>query len=89
MPNLLPPDPGKCFTPPALAKHWGSTPETILALIASGDLEAFDARRPGSSRPRWRIEPDAVEDFKRRRSTKPASKPVRRRRKDPNITEFF
>lgn len=81
--------PSTCITPPALAKRWASAPETVLALIASGDLEAFDARRPGSSRPRWRITPEAVAEFQRRRSGKSRPKPARRRRKDPNVTEFF
>ena len=67
-------------TPPELAADWGCNPETIRLHIAAGNLAAADVSRPGSTRPRYLIMPEAVEEFFRRRSTRQAAAYSRRRR---------
>lgn len=55
----------------------------VLSWIKSGELEAFDVRRPGSKRASWRISSEAFECFKQKRSNaRPGrdDKPTRRRR---------
>ena len=69
------------LTPPAIARRYGVKPDKILAWIASGELAAINvAERPGG-RPRWRISPEAIAAFERRRSSRPAASPTTKRRK--------
>lgn len=44
----------------------------VRRLIASGDLEAIDVSVTGSKRKEYRIPPEKIADFKRRRSTRVA-----------------
>ncbi len=85
----MPTDTARAITPPALARRYGIHVSRVLAWIRAGQIEAFNVG-DGPTRPRWRITPDAIEAFERRRAAQPSAKPTRRRRKvDPNIIEFF
>ena len=75
-------------TPPELAKRWRIKSERVLAMIRRGELRAFDVSEPGSSRPRFRISPDAVIEYENRHAPTAPSKPSRRRR-DSTVTEYF
>ena len=70
------------YTPPQLAARWGVQDDKVRALIASGELKAFNiALDKNGSRPRWRILPEEVERFEQARSNhQPEKKPRRRRR---------
>jgi hypothetical protein len=74
-------------SPPALAKRYGVKPDKVLTWIASRELEAINVAERSTGRPRWRISPEAIAAFERRRSSQPEQvKPVpryRRRRKIP------
>jgi len=62
----------------------------VLELIHAGLLSASDVSRPGSQRPRWRISPDALDQFLAARSaTPPAKRQPRRRKKIQSITQYF
>lgn len=76
--------------PPAIAKHYAVGVGTVLGWIHSGELAAINVGS-GPKRPRWRIMPEALEAFERRRASQPpAPKSSRRRRKaDPSVIEYF
>jgi hypothetical protein len=62
----------------------------VCALIATGQLRAFDvSAKPGKGKPRWRITPAALQDFRESRTTKPPSPPTRRRRRAAGDEDFF
>ena len=78
------------FTPPELAKAWGVSPDKVLGWIRSGELKAINVAKSMQGRPRYRIDAEAIEAFKRMRTNQsPPPKPARRRRKDPSVIEFF
>ena len=82
--------PARMKTPPARAKELGVSPEKIVGFIKSGELAAIDVSlRPGVGRPRYRIRQDDWEAFLLRRSVVVTPKPKRRRKRDPNVTEYF
>ena len=78
------------LTPPALARLWGVTPETVLAMIRRGALRAFSTSPPGTRRPRWRIPPSAVAEYEQTHAAQAPVQPVRtgRRRRDPAWKEY-
>lgn len=72
---------GRYLTPPAIARRYAVKPAKVLAWIERGELEAINlADRPGG-RPRWRISPEALEAFERRRSSRPATPTATRPRR--------
>jgi hypothetical protein len=71
---------GTYLTPPQLAQIYGVKPAKILAWISSGELGALNLAARGTSRPRYRISPEAIAQFECRRSAGPLPKQVRRRR---------
>ena len=77
------------FTPPAIAKRYAVGVGTVLGWIRSGELAAINVGS-GPKRPRWRIMPEAIETFERRRTAQPATpKPARRRKQLQNVVEYF
>lgn len=77
----------RAITPPAYAARLGIHVARVLAWIRAGELAAIDVG--DRTRPRWRILPDAIAQFERRRAAKPPAPPAPRRKKDPAITEYF
>jgi excisionase family DNA binding protein len=79
------------LTVAAVAAHLGLSDEVVLSHIRAGHLRAANVARPGSRRPRWRIDPDDVDLFLAARSAAPARPPPRRarRRHDENVTQYF
>ena len=78
------------LTPPEVARRYRISPEKVVGWIRSGELRAIDVSARSSSRPRYRIDPDDLAAFEERRRVVPAPEPGRRRRKhNPNITEYF
>ena len=68
------------LSPPMIAKNYGVKPAKVLAWIASGELIAIDVAERRGGRPRWRVSPESLEAFQRRRSSRPAPAVTRRRR---------
>ncbi|MEM6506043.1 MAG: helix-turn-helix domain-containing protein [Planctomycetota bacterium] len=61
------------------ATELGITPRAVRDLIHNYQLRAFDAsRNPESGKPRWRITPAALVEFKERRENKPTSQKPKR-----------
>lgn len=77
------------LTPPQLAARWRCKAETVLALIRAGRLRAFTLSPPGTSRPRWRIAPDAVVEFEARHEARPPVKVTRRRKQLAGAIEWY
>lgn len=75
-------------TPPQLAEALAVSPETIINWIRSGELAAVNVGS-GAKRPRYRIPPEAVEAWQRRRAVVPPPKPARRKRQATSYTKFF
>ena len=82
--------PLKMLSPPEVARRLRIKADSVRQLIRSGELRAADLARPGSRRPRFRIEPADVELFLAGRAVRPPDKPTcRRRRKPTDVVEFF
>ena len=80
----------KRYTPPELGRIWGVKPEKVVAFIRSGELRAFNIASQGSSRPRFLIAQEAIEEFERRRAARPLVRIERRPRQGlPKVIEFF
>jgi len=78
------------LTPPEVARRLRVNRDKVLGWIRDGELVASDvSSRPGSGRPRWRIDPRNLELFLQRRQCGGAPKSPRRRKRDPNVKEFF
>lgn len=61
----------RSLTPIECGRALGCSKDQILALIANGELRAFNVGN-GKQRLRYRVEEDELEAFKKRRATKPA-----------------
>jgi len=78
--------PSSYLTPPALAKLWAVSPEKVIGLIRSGELDAVNLASRGSSRPRFRISPEAVQRFEHCRSVAPRPATERKQRGKQVVT---
>ena len=74
-------------TPPEIAKLMGVKSDTVRAWISAGHLEAINLADPGSSRPRWRVMPEALDAFLQSRSSRLTATPESRRRRRKTITK--
>jgi len=79
----------RMLTPPQVARRLAVKPGKVLGWIKSGELKAINVAQRPSGRPRWRIDPADLAAFEARRSAGPTPKPVRRRRRNPQVIEFF
>jgi hypothetical protein len=77
------------LTPPELAARWGVDPAKVLTWIRAGELRAIDAATRTGGRPRYLIDLADVAAFEARRNAGPQVKPIRRRRAQSNVIEFF
>jgi hypothetical protein len=78
-------------TPPQLAKEWGLAPEKILTWIKTGQLQAINVATSPGGRPRFLIDRADVAAFELTRTvvTPPTPRSRPRRRKSPDVIEFF
>ncbi len=76
------------WTPPQVAEQLAVDPVKVIGWIKSGMLTAVNVGE-GPLRPRYRIAPESLADFLRRRETSaPAPRPARRR-KPPAVKQYF
>ena len=68
------------LSPPAVAEMLGIEAAKVVRWIRRGELRAINVADVNGKRPRWRISPEALEEFFRSRESRPAPKPIRRRR---------
>lgn len=69
------------MTPPQVAKHLGVNRQKVLTWIANGELVAINIAQRAHGRGRYRVTASALADFLQSRQIRPATKPVRRRRR--------
>lgn len=74
-----------------IAKSRQVKPQFLSAEIHAGRLRAVDvSANPGSGRPRWRVDPADLAAWEASRTPSPPEPKVRRRRrKDPELVEYF
>jgi hypothetical protein len=72
-----------------LCRRWKVGADKIRTLIRRGELIATNLALDISARPQWRITPESVEAFELRRSSEPAPKPQRRRRRQPVVRDYY
>jgi len=77
------------LTPPELARRWRVSPEKILALVARGELAAFNIALRLGGRPRWRIRLADVERFETARAAVPTPKAPRRQKAPADFVEYY
>lgn len=77
--------PARYLTPRDVAELYGTNETKILSWIKSGELRAIDVSARRGERPRWRISPQALEQFEAARSSQPtvATPPRSRTQKRP------
>ncbi len=80
--------PARWLTPPQFAETVAVSPETVIGWIRSGELQAVNVGS-GSKRPRYRISPEAIEQWQRKRLVVPPPKPTRRQKPAASYTRFF
>lgn len=79
------------ITPSELAARWGKKPDTIIALIKSGQLAAIDVSlRHGLGRPRYLIDEADIHAFEQKRRIIPVAPRQQRQDRDTTgVIEFF
>jgi len=74
------------LTPPEVGRRLGVKPARVIGWIRAGKLRGFNLS--DGQRPRFRIDPSDLAVFLARRAAGPTPK-VTRRRRNPEITQFF
>jgi hypothetical protein len=76
-----------CLAPPAagfsvadLCRRWKVGPDKIHGFMRRGELVGVNVATNMSGRPQWRVTPESVQQFERRRSSAPSPKPPRRKK---------
>src|SRR5712692_2208597 len=76
------------FSVADLCRRWKIGADKIRAFLRRGDLVGINVATNLSGRPQWRITRESVELFERRRSSAPAERPQRRRRR-PQLVDYY
>lgn len=79
----------RMLTVAEVAQRYRVKIENVLAWIKAGELVACDVAAGRRLRPRWRIDPEQLADFEKRRRAKPAPKVERRRKREAGVINFF
>jgi hypothetical protein len=71
-----------------LCRRWKVGADKIRGFLRRGELVAVNVATNLSGKPQWRVTAESVQQFERRRSSVPVSKPRRRRRR-PVETDYY
>jgi len=81
-------EPQAALTPPELAKLLAVDPDRVRTWCKNGTIRAIDvSENPGTGKPRFRIMPDAIEEFLASRSVTPP--PPRRQRRKKSARTYY
>src|SRR5260370_22176504 len=72
-----------------LCRRWKVGSDKVRAFLRRGELVGVNLATNLSARPQWRITPESVERFERRRSSAPLPKPPSRRRPRPLEIDYY
>lgn len=90
-PRILPNNPSDTlcgYSVADLCLRWKVGADKVHGFIRRGELVAINVATNLSARPQWRITPEAVELFERKRTSAPPPSPHRRRRKR-TIVDYY
>ena len=79
----------RALSPSAVADQLGVSPDVVRALIHSGQLAAINVAIDPQGRPRWKIDQDEVDRFKKRRGSAPAPTSESRRPRVNGVTRYY
>jgi hypothetical protein len=82
----MPPDVGHTsdrqgYSVADLCRRWKIGPDKIHGFLRRGELVGVNVATNLSGRPQWRITPESVELFERRRTSVPTPKPPRHKKR--------
>lgn len=73
-----------------LCCRWKVGADKVRAFLRRGELVGVNVADDLAGKPQWRVTPESVEAFERRRTSAPPPKAVRRRRKpDPAEVQYY
>jgi hypothetical protein len=76
------------FSVSDLCRRWKIGGDKVRAFLRKGELIGVNVAANLSGKPQWRVTPESVEGFERRRSSAPALKPTRTRRRSEAV-DFY
>jgi predicted site-specific integrase-resolvase len=79
------------LTVPQIAERFAVDRDCVTAWIKSGQLQAIDVSRHKARLPRWRVTPEALQEFEAARSSvQPKQVRTRQKKKNPaGFVEYF
>lgn len=72
-----------------VAARYRVSPDKVRAWIGRGELVAVNTATVLVGKPRWVIQPDALAAFEQRRKSGPPPAPAPRRKRPPNIIDYY
>jgi hypothetical protein len=81
-------EPGAGYTVRDLAKRWRVGVAKVLGFLRRGELVGINLAGNLAAKPQWRITPEAVAAFEKRRTSAPTPK-ARKQRRRPEVIDFF
>jgi excisionase family DNA binding protein len=81
---------GSTFSVKDVSAHFGVGQHTTLKWIADGELRAINVARSRRARkPRWRVRAEDLAAFEAARTSTPATPRARRRKRQPDVIQFY
>ena len=77
------------LSPGAVARLFGVRDSKVATWIRTGELRAVNLAERRDGRPRYRIAPEALDEFLAARAVVPTVRTSRRRAKQEAVIEFF
>jgi hypothetical protein len=72
-----------------LCRRWKVGKDKIRGFRRRGELIAVNVATTLSGKPQWRITPESMERFEKRRSSAPTPKPAARRRRPAALIDYY
>jgi hypothetical protein len=76
------------YTVADLCRRWKVGADKIRGFLRRGELIGVNVATNLTGRPQWRITPESVERFEKRRTSAPPPKPQRRKRQ-PQLIDYY
>jgi hypothetical protein len=76
------------YTVADLCRRWQVGADKVRAFLRRGELIGFNVATNLSGKPQWRITPQSVEQFEKRRTSAPPPKPPPRRKRT-TVVDYY